>query len=513
MAVSEGIKGQSSPFLMMDRRSISLRALTAQLGAFLRSQVDEFRPDLIIVHERKGTAILRNFIEEVPEGERLDWSWDRVISSTALNQVDAAYFSGKRILIFDDMMKTGKHIQSVLDYLSEIGEERLDTPVLRAVVFAAHEDAQPIVTSGALVVSTSAFYRGLSSTAYEVLRELIVRMLQLAGSLMLDTEHIEVRLRLKGSFGQLVESLRRSADAVVFSSAGGRKNITVYYGDDPAHCLPPERFPEGVGFTKIVKKCRIVHRTGDEFAIIPICLPSIPERTPWTLLPSDAAMLGAGVEMSSEGRFYGAALLGSLMALRWCVKDLFAGDRSVFALDYPRKSQEVGKSYTLEHLRTMYPTLSVDRLVDEVVHCCQEAATEGRLIRSRQKAARAAWYWTDDELHSSALKLLQLIGATVDYRHAEASLLGETLRDRRGLRASEIFSLGTTLGFEAARISTLFDILIDDANLVTRVEVRPDDAGVRRIWRTFKPDGEVVSDLLRRFSRQWGVPEPIHTYE
>ena len=70
----------------------------------------------------------------------------------------------------------------------------------------------------------------------------------------------------------------------------------------------------------------------------------------------------------------------------------------------------------------------------------------------------------------------------------------------------EIFELGRRFDWESARISTLFDILIDDANLVTRVETYRDESGELRLARTFKPDGEVVGELLRRYTIQWGLP-------
>jgi hypothetical protein len=52
----------------------------------------------------------------------------------------------------------------------------------------------------------------------------------------------------------------------------------------------------------------------------------------------------------------------------------------------------------------------------------------------------------------------------------------------------------------------LFDLLIDDGSIVTRVEEVVDEDGVTRLVRTFKPDGEAVSDLVRHLTVQWGLP-------
>ena len=86
--------------------------------AFLSQEVSEFDPELIVVVERRGTAILRALTEN-PD-YRFQWSWQKVISSRVLEQREASYYYNKRILIFDDMKKRGSQVQRVLKYFSEI---------------------------------------------------------------------------------------------------------------------------------------------------------------------------------------------------------------------------------------------------------------------------------------------------------------------------------------------------------------------------------------------------------
>src|SRR4051812_30835720 len=74
-----------------------------ELHTFLLGQIERWQPDLIIVVERKGTAILRSLKEW--EESRLNWPWEKVISSESIDQVPEDKMKGKRLLIFDDMMK------------------------------------------------------------------------------------------------------------------------------------------------------------------------------------------------------------------------------------------------------------------------------------------------------------------------------------------------------------------------------------------------------------------------
>jgi hypothetical protein len=72
--------------------------------------------------------------------------------------------------------------------------------------------------------------------------------------------------------------------------------------------------------------------------------------------------------------------------------------------------------------------------------------------------------------------------------------------------ASDIFALGRRLGLTHIEVSALFDVLIDRADLVTRVgEVVLDD-GSRYLSRWYEPDGEVVSAAVRRISVAKGIP-------
>lgn len=479
-----------------------------QLKTFLERELEQWCPDLIVVGERKGTAVLRALLEG--RTESVSWPWQKVISSTALDQLSPDAYKNKRILVFDDMVRTGATALRLLRSLQERFGPLQDGSI-RFAFFAVHRDAS---SNGFLEgpIPCQWFYRDLTTESFHEIRCEIVETLQESGSLMLDTEHIELRLRLNTGFGfkDLVRSLSRMGTPVVFESLARRTNITVYYGDEESHKLPEERFPLGIGFNQIVKKCRVVQRAGDEFAIIPICLPSVPKLDfQWNVSERDSALLGGVNTMSEKARFYAVGLLGSLYPLKWLLRDLFASDPRIFSLSLPsHSSASTGDAgYSLEHLKVMFPSLNLGLLVDEIGDILREEESNGAELRRRKPRLSSPPFWSSGQLFADSLVLLQIINQEVDQRRAESFAVGGTGEESRsGLRAREIFELGQLFRWEPARISALIDILIDDADLVTRVESHQDQAGFWRIARTFKPDGEVVSELIRRYTLLHGFP-------
>jgi hypothetical protein len=257
-----------------------------------------------------------------------------------------------------------------------------------------------------------------------------------------------------------------------------------------------------------------VERDADEFAVIPICLPAIlADGKPWAPWEADARMLGVGIKnpRAELATFYGVALLASLYPLEWILKDLYASDLEGLIITLPSHSGDSASrsGYTLDHLKVMYPGLRMDLLVHQIADVEKRAHAEGNKLRRIKPERRPVMSFSNEELYANAMDLLQVIRYTLDTRQADAMQLSAeaaTEQGRCGLRANEIFLLGRRFGWEAAQISTLFDILIDDAKLVTRVERTLDEKGKERWTRTFKPDGEVVSDLVRRYTAQWGLP-------
>ena len=477
------------------------------LKSFLTSQIDTWRPDLIIVIERKGTAVLRSLMEADPP---LQWNWENVISSKVLEETLPEKLLGKRILVFDDMMKRGVHIEELLSDLKRLGVDVASQ--VRVAVFAVHEESSRGKETHGTIIPHAWYRRGLNTADYTSIRTKIVEMLQQSGSLMLDTEHLEVRLKLTGSFDRFVKALRRTGKASVFTSAGSRVNITVLYDDDEIHKLPREDFPEGTKIENIVKKCRIVQRSGNEFALIPICFPAIPAGKVWQCKHEIQTLLGdsvVGSHATDLSRFYGVGLRAALRVLRWVLRDLHAAATNEFSISLPANAKDVRSSsgYHLGHLRVMYPTLDIDYLNKWIAKIEREARSEGKDLPQREPLSSPLL--TDEELHKKALGLLQQVMNDLDRKRIQSYWQSQQHLTPHpfGLTAEEIFKIGKHYKWEKVLSSTLFDVLIDQATLVTHVQIISDSHGEKTVERTFEPDGEVVSEAVRGYTMQWGLPD------
>ena len=429
------------------RRTSEAVPIKRQLKTFLGEQLDQFRPDLLIVVERKATAIVRALMESE---DPLRWPWGKVLSSSAVAQVPDEYFENKRILVFDDMMRTGTHLREVLGHLKRRRVWDLASNNVRVAVFAVHEERKENAPEERFLgepLPHAWFYRDLPTPAYREIRTQIIRMLQKAGSLMLDTEHIEVRVRLRDNLSRFLELLRRRADAVLFHSAGERTNITVYFPDDDAHVLPPKLFPSGTKLNGIVKKCRIVERAREEFAILPICYPSVPDRPcdGWPATIEDKALFDPRTLCDSEACFYATGLVAALEVLRWVLKDLGSADPGTYALSLPSEPSlgpERG-GYTLEHLNVMSPGLDVSRLTQRIVDIENRARAEGNRLRGRKRKNEQSHRFNDEDLRENSIQLLQMIRHSLDDEIREAISNGEKPPGHpHGLTAKEIFSIG-----------------------------------------------------------------------
>ncbi len=157
----------------------------------------------------------------------------------------------------------------------------------------------------------------------------------------------------------------------------------------------------------------------------------------------------------------------------------------------------------------MYPNLNVARLCERIAGVARLAQAAGARLRQRRIERRAPLHVTDAELQKNAVQLLQVIRWSLDGRMIDRVRHGEDgTHHLDGLTAGEVFRIGRDLGWADGRISALCDILIDDAHLVTHVERRSEGA-CTVLRRTFEPDGEMMSELVRRLTTQWGLPRGI----
>jgi len=497
-----GRGGQKGTEHCTGRREASA-SVAQELHTFLSEQVNSWQPSWLIVVERKGTAIVRALKEHKKYNE-LAIEWSQVISSSAIAELDWGSMSGDRLLIFDDMMRSGTHIREFLTELDKDGAFSIDESNVRVAVFASHEDAPRTIRVGEKDFGVQCFCPRLTSQAYLATRDRILQLLASSGSLLLDTEHLEVRVRLYGSSARFVRALQRTGKAIQFTS-GGRSNITVYYDDTDPTRLCKDEFPPGTIASDTVKKCRIVQRSSDVFAIIPICYPELPAAsTP----VGGAEILGESITKSGTGDFYRAGLLAAVQVLRWTLRDIFAhaGDVCTVSLPSMPRKATAESGYGISHLQVMYPNIDIPRVTEHIRCVVSRARAEGAEVRKRRCTFHDVRRFSDEVLWQNALALLQLIRRELDWRlmGARAGCGLDDYPHPFGLRAKEVFALGSSMGLERPHVSALFDILIDGAYLVTHVEEVVDPEVGLITARTFEPDGELVSEAVRRYGRAWG---------
>jgi hypoxanthine phosphoribosyltransferase len=467
-----------------------------KLYYFVKKQLNFWKPNYVIVIERKATAIIRALKES--KHDKLELSWFNVISSEVLDQLPSDFFKNKKILIFDDMMLSGKHMEKILYLLYDNFD--INPENIRVAVFGIHNLSSNLhhQKDFNFYYPHTWFCKDLKTSSFFNKRDNIVKLLKESGSLLLDTEHIEIKIKINNLF-ELIHALNRTGKTVVFNSNilnENKKNITVYY-EDTWKILNPSKYPKGTILDKIVKKCRVIQRDIDEFAIIPIAYPAVSfDLGEWPDVDKIRGLFGK-VSNNNKSAFYAIGLLGALDILKWTLKDLFASGFKKSDISIPKVDDK--SSFALSHLRVIYPNLNLELLDKLLNDLLQEAYSEGRIRKLKKPTKDPFILKTNDySLYEDAKFLIKVIRSEIDNKIIEKIINKERVKHPMGLRTEEIFNLANRIRInEPQKISALFDILIDDALLVTHVEKKYID-GSLYIVRTFEPDGEIISDVIRK---------------
>ncbi len=483
----------------------------------LANSISQHAPDWIVVSERKGRALLRALIDESPD-LNFSWPWHRIISSSVLAGLPESQLAGKRLLIFDDTLRTGQSINKLIQNLATKLKSPADHIALCAI--GSHLDANPIIASlQARKIKVNSYFRSLCTDDFHILRKSLVETVRHLGSLLLDTEHAELRFGVtSASFREVLDALGRNAKTVVFESGRDTKNITVYYGDQRQ--LSKENFP-GCEFTDIVKKARVIRVSENEYTIIPFCLPSVPACNFQWPHQWQVDIFGGSQPETEINRFYQVGLLASLEILGWAVKDLVTSLGGKVKFKFPvNRGHARSHSYNYDHLLPIYPNLDIELLTNRVTSCTRANEKVGMKLGVRKKLADArCGPWNENnysftQMDRDGLRLIQSIADELGWRASERLIIQRCSEDTQvsvdrlqlpGLRAKEVFTLGSVLKIKDSEVSALFDILIDNGMLVTKIEVQKSH-GENRCVRTFRPDGEVISGLLREYTRKKGLP-------
>jgi hypothetical protein len=449
-----------------------------QLLIFLKDILEKEKIDFIVPAERKGTAVLRALIQEIDE-PRLEWPWDRVLSSAAIDHASNIDFTGQRILVFDEMVQHGNTLRRTIKQI----EKKQPAAVVTAG-FAVYEKCETLPDKW--------FYGSLDAKAYENVRDDVVSMLQKYGSLLLDTEHPELTVKIKCSLTEFYEALSRASLSGTYSFTSGaeRQNLTltkpIILNDESLKSFLPSKF----SLDGVVQKCRILERPHPgEFSILPIFYPNVSceddsewiERIPSFMQPDVLR------DAPHKQRFYVTGLLAAVEVLRGIIASLSDLKRAgKIIIEAPIEN--------VSHLVAMFPSLDVDKFRS---HILDMIAHPMKLRKARMPKVE---HLAEETIVDISRKIISGVMSLID----ERAIVKDVLTDLGlpiGVTCKEIISLAqTNLGIDPGHASIAMDELIDAGILVTNIEEIRGLDQAPWIVRSFKPDGEIVSSRIRRLA-------------
>jgi len=455
-----------------------------QLLTFIEGIIEQEHINLIVCSERKATAVLRALLDETKP--RLHWDWTKTLSTAAMSHFDWSSFEGDKVLLFDELVHHGKTLFKYEELLREY------VP-----------DGVQIVTAGFVVWDRCeyepkySFYGSVDSETYGEIREDIVSMLQRYGSLLLDTEHIELSVRIKCGVGEFYNELARATDgstAFSFVSGAGRTNLTLEQPEILSTELLGRCLPPGSNTDDVVCKVRVLERSHEVFSIMPIFYPDVMSVAPpeWRAgLPSFCQPYfnnKLGKEL-----FYIVGLLCSVELLRGVVAALNDLARvGKILVEIPRMN--------FSHLHAMFPRIDTDELRQYVSDVVAES--------KRLKPARSRGSVTVQNVPTSKLKMLSsaVMCSLVDIHDDAVTDQNEP----KGETWSELIEIARSVrqGIDVDKnaLTVVVDRLIDGGLIVTDVEETTHPSGKLCFERTFTPEGEVVSSKIRQ---QMMVRNPV----
>jgi hypothetical protein len=432
----------------------------AALEKFVKDLILDDRFDYIVPVERKGTALVRAAL-----GSTSRKQWKHILSSDAIETVTNPE-RARNVLILDDSVWTG---QSLIQAVASV-RKILPNAEITTAAFVTHRQAPSDLVD-------IAYYQNVDDQCYHECRSALVDYLQVQGSLLLDTEHVEVTTRITVSPSALYEALAGWGDTVVFAS-GERVNCTVMRRADSLMSVFNPISPKFADLTSAICKVRVVSSPKERgvYSIIPICYPQLRlgdlanfqnPHMPWTSAiswnradPSSRLFQCVGLSLSIE------LALEVMMHLADALPEQVSFEYGADGID---------------HLLATFPELDPVQIRTRLDHIADKR-------RSRRAKAKPPDDPGTDILEGIASEILLLCYDRWSY---ETGFV-------RKVTIGKIMELARYLGQPEARLSAALDILIDSARILPDVgyETIGDEVLVRRV---FGPEGEIVKrKLIRR---------------
>lgn len=478
--------------------------LDAKIGILLNDAIESFKPDTIVTVERKGTALLRAAIEN---GD-IDWTWSKVLSSSAISGLQSDYLVDQRVLVFDDSVNHGHKMQETVESISRKFNDEVK---IATVAFAVHENCQ------ANILPDFFFFVALKDKKYKEIRRAVNDYLQEKGSLLLDTEHIEILVDLKGREEKFYNTISVLGRTVKFESINTlNKNVTLYHplGEHFLQ-LAKELLPEGTNISDGVWKCRFVNRPHNKIAIIPICYPIIPSTFSAEYidsLPTCIKELVSDEEEHFKLNYHLIGIYASLKMLSGIFSVFSENDaRSLIGMKYPEiydnekhnnlSREERGLIITKDtysHLLALFPKMDIVALKNLVCSEIQKGLQDRALNRKLSKNNDVKVTQLEPEkLIVHTRRLSKIIFDIMQYNKSVGFKSNGACTDEL-VKWLKQDSMAQKVPIEI--FSTAMDQLIDEAVVNTDIDKITFNDDSERVFRTFRPDGEfVTSEILRNY--------------
>ena len=221
-----------------------------QIDEFLHLTLEKVKPTWIVTVERKGTALLRTVFDNHSHRE-VCLDWGNVLSSDAINSFPSERLREGAILLLDDGIHGGGRVSQALDVLTR--EKKVPREHIKIASFSVHEDS---TFEG---IDFHWFGR-LRDSQYRRVRTGVIEFFQRRGSLLLDTEHIEVSVELHCGRLEFFDALCRAGLGVEHTSEGGHVNLTIHNPIILDETTFTENLPPRTMYRDVVRKIRVVER-------------------------------------------------------------------------------------------------------------------------------------------------------------------------------------------------------------------------------------------------------------
>lgn len=463
-----------------------------QIASFLDLAIERIQPQWIVPVERKGTALLRAYVDSSSREKSVNNIWEHVLSSETILSQNELVLGDGTVLLVDDAMQSGKRVKDILKFLVE--KRNITRERIKLAVFGVHE-------SSASIPVDCHWFGQLSDSKYRETRELLVNFFQRQGSLLLDTEHIEVLVEIDCGRLEFFDALCRAGIGVEYLSSGDRINLTIH---DPL-ILDEEdllsQLPAKTTIKDSVRKIRVVERAQNKYALIPIFYPS----TPSNVSADDLSLLEPCLYKQAadpETNFHLVGIYAALYLIQtalMCLHDLIA--RGKVKVQIPRQGDHED---SLSHLLALFPKLDIEGLHLVVEHFVES----GRSFKGRRRFLHKPIRIDATEGTQYARRLAQYQWLAL----REVDRIGEDYPDDGlGVSLHELMSLVECKyekQIETALLSTALDRAIDEADLVPDISKMLFSDGEMRFVRTFRIDGEIILSDVRRVAAIWRESSP-----